>query len=317
MLNIFSSLLWTITFLGEPLFFLLRIFGLGYFIIRNDEEKVRKIFKILEKSTISSSIAFQHGKISPSGSFIGWNCIGYYITGDRNDGLVGQIHIITSRALFNKLVQSEEVEFHPTTLEPMKTKQKSISLFNREGTYSSGLYYSRRRLDLSSIMPQGEQCAIISDIQEIFKAKGRATVFIQGVSGAGKSTVGILLANELNGSFCHTFNPTNPSDSLHKLVRDTDSFDNENKPLVVVIEEANTMIHAIHNNKISLHKDAQTLVYNKSTYNTFLDDMILFKNVVLILTSNESRKEIDALDPCYLRKGRVDACYTMMNALDI
>ena len=317
MLNIFSSLLWTITFLGEPLFFLLRIFGLGYFIIRNDEEKVRKIFKILEKSTISSSIAFQHGKISPSGSFIGWNCIGYYITGDRNDGLVGQIHIITSRALFDKLVQSEEVGFHPTTLEPMKTKQKSISLFNREGTYSGGLYYSRRKLDMTAIKPQGDQHTIVSNILSIFKTKGRATVFIQGVSGAGKSTIGLLVAAAIEGSFCHTFNPTSPGDSLHRLVRDTDAAGDDAIPLVVVIEEANTLIRRVHNNQIVLHNDAQILVHNKSTYNTFLDDMILFKNVVLIFTSNESKKEIDALDPCYLRKGRVDACYSMMKQLKI
>jgi hypothetical protein len=317
MLSIFSTLIWAVTFLGEPLFFLLQLFGLGYFIIRNDEEKVRKIFKTLEKSTMSSSIAFQHGKISPSGSFIGLNCIGYYTTGDRNNGLVGQIHIITTRAFFNKLVESEEVEFRPTTLEPTKTKQKSITFFSREGTYSGGLYYTRRKVDMTAIKPQGEQETIISNILSIFNTKGRATVFIQGVSGAGKSTIGLLVAAAIDGLFCHTFNPTTPGDSLHRLVRDSDSSEEDGKPIVVVIEEANILIHRIHKNEIASHNDVQILVYNKSTYNTFLDDMILFKNVVLIFTSNESKKEIDALDPCYLRKGRIDACYSMMKELKI
>lgn len=316
MLTVLSTLLWTLTFLGEPLLLLIRCLGLGYFIIRNDEEKVRKIFKILEKSTISSGMAFHHGKVSPSGTFVGFNCIGYYMIGDRNDGLSGQIHIITSRSLFNELIKSDEITFNPTTLELVQPKQKTIIFFNRVGGYSS-MYYSQRKLDVTSIVPQGEQTHIISDIISIFKKKGRATIFLQGVSGAGKSTVGVLLAKELGGSFCHTFNPTSPGDTLHSIARDAEIADEDGKPLVIVIEEVNTLIRAIHTNSIKLHKDMQTLVYNKSTYNTFLDDMILYQNIILIMTSNETKEELDALDPCYLRKGRIDAHYSMMKQIEI
>lgn len=316
MLSIFSSALWAVTFLTQPLLILLRFFGLGYFIIRNDEEKVRKIFKFLEKTTISSGIAFQYGKISPSGTFIGMNCLGYYIIGDRNDGLHGQIHIITSRAIFDLMIKSEEVIFNTTTLEPIHPKQTLIKFYNRMGSYTGGLYYSQRKLDVTTIFPQGEQVPIISDIIAIFNKKGRATIFLHGVSGAGKSTVGILLAKELGGSFCHTFNPSSPGDNLHTLARDAEIAEEDGKPLVIVIEEANTLIRALHTSTISLHKDVQTLVYNKSTYNTFLDDMILYKNVVLILTSNESVEQITELDPCYLRKGRIDASYSMMKQLE-
>lgn len=316
MLTIFSTVLWTVTFLGQPLLILLRCLGLGYFIIRNDEEKVRKIFKILEKITISSSMAFHHGKLSPSGSFLGRNCIGYYMIGDRNDGLSGQIHIITTRDVFNELIKSEEVTVHPKTLELIQPKQKTITFFNRTGTYSN-IYYSQRKLDVTSIVPQGEQANIISDIISIFKTRGRATIFLQGVSGAGKSTIGVLLAKELSGSFCHTFNPTSPGDTLHSLARDAEIAEEDGKALVIVIEEVNTLIHSVHTNAIELHKDVQTLVYNKSTYNTFLDDMILYQNILLILTSNETKEELDDLDPCYLRKGRVDAHYSMMKQLEI
>jgi hypothetical protein len=294
----------------------IRCLGLGYFIIRNDEEKVRKIFKILEKTTISSSMAFHHGKLSPSGTFIGINCIGYYMIGDLQHGLSGQIHIITTRAIFNELIKNEEVTFHPKTLEPIQPKYKTIIFFNRSGTYSS-MYYTQRKLDVTSIIPQGEQTHIISDIVSIFKTKGRAAIFLQGVSGAGKSTVGVLLAKELSGSFCHTFNPTNPGDTLHSLARDAEIADEDGKPLILVIEEVNTLIRAVHTNAIKLHKDVHTLVYNKSTYNTFLDDMILYQNIILIMTSNETKEELDELDPCYLRKGRIDAHYSMMKQLEI
>jgi hypothetical protein len=278
---------------------------------------VRKIFKFLEKTTLSSGTAFQYGKISPYGTFIGFNCIGYYITGDRNDAVSVQIHMITARSIFDLMIKSDEVIFHPTTLEPIRPKQTSIKFYNRMGSYSGGLYYSQRKLDVTNIIPQGEQIHIISDIISIFNKKRRAIIFLHGVSGAGKSTVGILLAKELDGSFCHTFNPTTPGDNLHSVARDAEIGEDDAKPLVIVIEEANTLIRAAHTNTITLHKDVQTLVYNKSTYNTFLDDMILYENVVLILTSNESIEQIAELDPCYLRKGRIDASYSMMKQLEI
>lgn len=318
MLNIFtitSTVLCSLSILAEPLLIVIRYFGIGYFIIRNDEEKVRKIFKILEKSTVSSAIAFQHGKLSPSGTFIGPHCIGYYTVSDNNDGTSGQIHIITTHAIFSKMIQSDECVFNPNTNTTIAKKQ-IISFFSRLGTYSN-IYYTERNLDVTSINAEEEQADIISEISSIFKKKGRATVFLHGVSGAGKSTVGILMAKELGGSFCHTFNPSNPGDSLHSLARQAEIADNDGKPLVIVIEEVNTLIRAAHTNQIKLHKDIQTLVYNKSTYNTFFDDMILFKNVVLILTSNESAEEISLLDPCYLRKGRVDAYFSMMKPLEI
>jgi ATP-dependent 26S proteasome regulatory subunit len=45
--------------------------------------------------------------------------------------------------------------------------------------------------------------------------------------------------------------------------------------------------------------------------------MIFYKNIVLILTSNESKDHIDKMDPAYLRKGRIDETYSMMEQLPI
>jgi len=47
------------------------------------------------------------------------------------------------------------------------------------------------------------------------------------------------------------------------------------------------------------------------------DDLIFFKNIILIMTSNESKEEIDALDPAYLRTGRTDKCVSMLKPLKI
>jgi hypothetical protein len=91
----------------------------------------------------------------------------------------------------------------------------------------------------------------------------------------------------------------------------------EKKPIVIVIEEANEMIRAAHKGEVTLHKNVTTQVKSKGTFNTFLDNMMFHKGVVLILTSNESKEEIDTLCPSYLRRGRVDAYYSMMKALEV
>jgi len=319
MWGLLGGLLGAITFLSQPLLFLLRCIGLGYFIISNDEEQMTKIIRYLEKTTVASTFAYRYGKTLPTGSFIGFKAVGYYILGEKYSGEYGQIHIITTQSFFKQLTKCEDVSVDSivtTDSMSMSTVEKKkciLPFYSRTGSYDS-LYYTRRNIDITEIMPIGEQEKIVSSIVSIYNEKKRATIFLHGSCGTGKSTVGLLVAKEVGGSFCHTFNPTNPGDTLHLVVREA-SHEDSIKPIIIVIEEANSMIHRIHTNQIELHKKIHTLVYNKSTYNTFLDDMILYKNVILILTSNESIENISALDPCYLRKGRIDGSFSMMTPI--
>jgi hypothetical protein len=189
-----------------------------------------------------------------------------------------------------------------------------MTIYMRSGSYTS-IWYWRMRIDISDLAPKGQQSEIVCQICENFAKRRRGVFFIHGVSGAGKSTIGLLVANRLNGTLCHTFNPTEPGDTLQYLLRDSEPTDET--PTIILIEEANTLIRNVHGDSIRKHKNITTCIYNKSTYNTFMDDLILYRNVLFILTSNESRESIDALDPCYLRKGRVHGHYSMMETLDI
>jgi gluconate kinase len=174
-------------------------------------------------------------------------------------------------------------------------------------------YYSRARIELHDLEPRGQQGEVIDSICDEFIKHKRGVYFIHGVSGAGKSTIGMLIASRLKGTFCHTFNPTDPGDTLHHLLRDSEPTDEQ--PTVILLEEVNTMIRAVHENAIQKHKNVCTCIHNKSTYNTFMDDLILYRNLMIIMTSNEAKDAIDALDPCYLRKGRVHGYYSMMEPL--
>jgi hypothetical protein len=310
MMNIMSiagTLFWIIGFAADPILMMLHFLGIGYFVIRNDEEKIQTIFKILEKTTFSSGTVFQNGKTYPSGTFVGKYFIGCYV---RNDGynLSNEIRIFTTKRHFDRLIKSEEVSLSPEHIVYCPTISNDVQIWGRSGSYTN-IYYTSRKLDITNLKPKGDQSEVVQCIVDIYKKKRRATIFLSGECGVGKSTIGLLLAKEIGGSFCHTFNPTTPGDSLYGIINFA-TVTNES-PLVLVIEEGNTLIRDVHEGRIILHKNVQTTVYNKSTYNTFLDDMVLFKNVILIMTSNESHKAINLLDPCYLRSGRIDACYTM------
>ena len=303
------------TQLMTPFLLLFRLIGLNYYIIRKDDEKTRIISKALQKTTMNTITLFQCGNYYPSGYFIGWRCAGYYHYSESFEGVSPEIHMITTPSHFTKISESEKTAISFSDTKTASTTQpKSMTIYMRSGSYTS-IWYWRMRIDISDLVPKGQQSDIVNQICENFEKQRRGVFFIHGVSGAGKSTIGLLVANRLNGTLCHTFNPTEPGDTLQYLLRDSEP--TNEMPTIILIEEANTLIRNVHGDSIRKHKNITTCVHNKSTYNTFMDDLILYRNVLFILTSNESRESIDILDPCYLRKGRVHGHYSMMDALDI
>jgi hypothetical protein len=64
-----------------------------------------------------------------------------------------------------------------------------------------------------------------------------------------------------------------------------------------------------------MHADMPTEVYNKTTWNTLLDDINikLYPYVIIILTSNLSKDEIDLkYDPSYIRNKRVNIYHNLL-----
>ena len=303
------------------LIIMLKAFGLSTFRIRKDRDRIKGVLKVLDADTRSSSTIFEYGKARPGGAFVGWNCFGYYVdTGGRDDA-EGEIMLFTTEVYFKKLLERSttdcsSVKFEHTVIDSPKPRQE-VSIWARRGGYDS-LFYSRLKVDLSMISPMGEQAFIVEDIMEKYKAKERLIVFIHGVTGAGKSSIGLLLAKEMRGNYCNKFNPIEPGDNFQSMMRDVDIEDSDEKPpMIVVMEEVDTMIETIHRGEVPSHKKVTTMIRNKSSYNTFFDDMIIYTKVIFILTSNKSKEEIDKLDTCYLRQGRINAYYTMMKPLGL
>jgi hypothetical protein len=335
------------TYLPELILYSLQYLGIRHYIIYGDKDKYRKIIKRLEKQTCSSSFIYRSGKEQPTGYFVGKYCMGIYHR-DSNYMDDEKINIITTQEFYNSLCADDEVKMFKdqeeeqeqdkeqeqeqeqdqdqdqeqqsqdsTKIVQLKKATKNgqkIKVYMRTGNYKN-LYYLILSLDVSHINPLGAQGPIVDDIVRLYKKSNRTTVFIHGVTSAGKSTIGYLVAKAINGSFCHTFKPTDPGDSFCNLVSEVNVRNDDDQPLVIVLEEANEIINYAHAKNHKRHVEIPISIYDKSTWCSFLDDMIFYKNIVLILTSNESKESIDKLDPAYLRQGRIDAVYSMTEAL--
>jgi hypothetical protein len=297
----------------------LYIFQIRYYIILGEKEITRKVLKVLEHETRTTSCKYLNGKDIPSGYFFSVNCIGY-IDNKKNYESEDIIYILTTIDYYKKLIKQNTIEMthllqNSTLEEKEKETRTKITVFNRTGQYTN-LYYRPIQLDITHIQPIGDQKEIVELITNLFRTKGRASVFLHGVSCAGKSSIGYLVAKAIKGSFCHTFNPSDPGDSFSNMIDEIRSRDDE-IPIVIVLEEVNVLIRNIHRKAIMTNPKIPTAVRDKATWSTMLDDMIFYKNIVFILTSNESKEILDELDVSYLRKGRIDASYEMLNQISL
>ena len=135
---------------------------------------------------------------------------------------------------------------------------------------------------------------------------------ISGRPGTGKSSMDILIAKELNGSLCKTYDPTNPGDYLENVYNQVNPTDKN--PLILLIDEFDILLHSLHNKQVVLHDDIPTEVSNKTKWNNLFDDLNLklFPNLIVILTTNLTRKTIEEnFEKSYIRNERVNFHYNI------
>lgn len=284
---------------------LLRFINVFYYSIHGDKDTILPVIRKLTPYISTMYVKNINGKQNKDGYF--WCRYGIGYINMQED----VIYIVTRPSFYEKITTVDECsEILPCVPTPDTSK---IDVYIRKGCYKS-LYYSRFSIDIGHICPIGQQKEIVDDIISIYNEQKRATVFIHGITGAGKSTIGYLVSKYTSGVYCHSFNPTDPGDSLTSLMMDIGSTET---PIVIVMEETDVIIEAIHNDIIVKHIEMPTLIHNKTSWSTFLDDMIFYKGVILIMTSNTSKSEIDKMDTSYLRDGRVHRTYSMSTPISL
>jgi Cdc6-like AAA superfamily ATPase len=153
---------------------------------------------------------------------------------------------------------------------------------------------------------------VINDILSIIggKSSKSGTFFVYGEPGTGKSLLTLLLAKQIGAYYCDTWKPTDPGDTLSQVY--STIAPDEEKPLVLVLEECDKIIFDILDGKIVQHKNVLIQIREKSDWNGMLDkvtDLGFYPHLILILTSNILLEKINERDKSLLRTGRIDKAY--------
>lgn len=218
------------------------------------------------------------------------------------------IKIITTPGHMKYLLSNELIETCDRTIDMIHKQNDNKNVFNlcvRHGEYQY-IDYRICEIELPHINYTKQQEKLFTRIVDAYKNKANIACYINGNRGKGKTYFAHLLARSMNATLCKTYNPCEPGNNfciLYSRIMPT-----KNKPLILLLDEVDIILEKIHNKQVFLHKNIPTEVYDKSTWNAFLDnfDFGIYKNVILLLTSNEPKSKMDALDKSYLRKGRID-----------
>ena len=129
---------------------------------------------------------------------------------------------------------------------------------------------------------------------------------IYGLPKKGKSFIGKLLAHEFKSAYCFDIKLDSPGTQVLNLWNTFKP--EENKPLIIQIDEFDILIKKCHEHKIvSKHDWMRTMVYDKQSYNTFISEyLICLPYVIYLFTMNSTPEEINKLDTSYIRENRID-----------
>ena len=298
-LNLWAAVPWTVLFL------FIRWTGLRLYVL-NDRDVCRRIQRRVSNTSHMADDNKSYGY-----------AVGFWylmdISIENNDGDVTYcIWMIATVASHKRLTADlrEATEDGEDDEDEEGSKQaktmKTMAVFERNGSYNN-LWYRERKVG-AGFEPREEQTDILTAVTDLVKERkrGHATVFLHGPPGTGKSMIGVLLAEELGGVYCNTLKPWEPGDTLGSLHSQVEP--SAEKPLVVCFDEFDGPLMAIHGRTIERHKNIPTAVADKEGWNRFLDEVSrgMYPHTILLLTSNRGPEFVRALDPSYIREGRVD-----------
>ena len=218
----------------------------------------------------------------------------------------GYVYISNKCLADHKLLDEKAIEIktYNNTKKYTKVYKSAVASYNSNNIYATNICWNKT--------PTAIQSTIIDKITEQLKhnISKNCVVLLSGTIGAGKSMLCRLLAETLNASIYDEFELCETSfytfnGVINTLIRPTKA-----EPTIIVLEEIDTVITSFHNKTDTQTsvKYGRVPVQNKTDWNNFLDriDYGEYPNVILVMTTNKPRAWFDALDPSYMREGRVN-----------
>jgi len=287
-----------------PIFlYIIKIFNIHIFLVTNREDmnNLNHLFKDNFCTGYMDSGVPYGIIIPPSLDYIAYKC-DVHGTGT---------YVVTTKSKYESMI--EKVNVIPRDPVLIENATDHLTLFSRNGSYDF-LQYKNRRISIGYEFNEPQK-KLYQDLVYIYQEKKHVKCFVYGETDVGKTMFAYLTAKELNGSFCDSFNPTEPSDSFHNLY--TTVKPSATSPLILLLDEVDVLLKKVHAS-IEPHKKYMIDVRNKTTWNSMLDkiDYGIYPYVIMILCSNKTPKEIDSLDSSYLRPGRIDFSHRLTKGLD-
>lgn len=131
------------------------------------------------------------------------------------------------------------------------------------------------------------QARVCMTTLDLYRARGNAVVWVEAPPCSGKSSVAVWLCKELDGVKCD-FDPTRSGEDLAVLRNDADG-----RPLVLLIDEADVKLRAVRRGQVELNDAMDTYAHDKTGWNVFLDKVSKMPGMIVILTSNTPKRELD------------------------
>lgn len=188
---------------------------------------------------------------------------------------------------------------------------KHISYITRNGEYGY-FQYKTRSINLNQMSNHDElimyeyQDKLFKSIMNFYKTNNFCKIYLNGKPGCGKTYFGYMLAQKLGCYLCDCYNPYEPSSNLNEIYHSCRL--KPEKPLILILDEVDILLEKIHNKKTEGHKKYTREIYDKTTWNNFMDkiDFGLYPYLIIIMNSNKQKDYIDNMDPSYLRQGRIN-----------
>ena len=132
-------------------------------------------------------------------------------------------------------------------------------------------------------------------------------VLLSGKPGLGKSMIVEFLSHMLNGLYCNSFIPTREGQHLEEILKRANP--NEERPFIFEFPEFDKIMDIT---KIDAKKEKPksqwyySNIFDKASYNRFFDCLDKLDNVITVLTTNLSPKELEyKYDSALTRFGRI------------
>lgn len=277
---------------------LLPMIILNCFNIKYYEVNTSSVFKSITNKIPKQALYMYNDK--PNGWIFGWPYIGY-ITRDFDNN---KLWIITTTSYYGYLSKTIKKKSEATQENP----RENIEITFKCGSFANP-FYRTEHIDIKSLPePRLNQKKIIDNIKQLYEKKKNVSCFIHGKPGSGKSMIPLILAKQYKSVYANCYDFTEPGcflGGLYSSIRDNEQDDS---PVIVVVEEFDILLRKIHNGEVKQHKSVRVEVKNKSDYNTLMDSFAIgiYYNIILVFTSNTPLDEINQMDASYLRPGRID-----------